>query len=76
MGDVAGRKWYPWVQHGMGGTTGKPWLSALIEHAVGVCSSWAATAHLASATREGDFALMADREPPVCGTRQCSAFEQ
>lgn len=39
-------------------------------------SSWAVTAHPASDTREGDFALMVHREPPLSGSRQCSAFVQ
>jgi len=49
------------------------WLSML---QVFERSSWAATAHLASATREGDFVVVVDHEPPLSGARQRSAFEQ
>lgn len=38
--------------------------------------SWVVTAHPALDTREGDFALTVGCEPPLSGSRQCSAFAQ
>lgn len=38
--------------------------------------SWVVTVHSALDTRESEFGLTVDREPPLSGSSQCSTFVQ